>query len=83
MHAVAPCVQARSVIVDMECGVIHDMLKGPLGDVLDTQVCGECFVHVSLTNGLGGLRGVGSTHWLKDAGDGVWREANECHTCGY
>eukprot|EP00955_Chlamydomonas_euryale_P066208 359474-Chlamydomonas_euryale.AAC.2 len=21
----------------MECGVIHDMLSGPLGDVLDTQ----------------------------------------------
>jgi tubulin epsilon len=29
--------KARSVIVDMECGVIHDMLKGPLGDVLDQQ----------------------------------------------
>mmetsp|Transcript_11073 Transcript_11073/g.19222 ORF Transcript_11073/g.19222 Transcript_11073/m.19222 type:complete len:473 (-) Transcript_11073:121-1539(-) len=29
--------KARSVIVDMECGVIHDMLAGPLGDVLDTQ----------------------------------------------
>ncbi|KAL6763988.1 epsilon tubulin [Haematococcus lacustris] len=29
--------KARSVIVDMECGVINEMLKGPLGDVLDTQ----------------------------------------------
>ena len=30
--------KARSVIVDMECGVINEMLKGPLGDVLDTQM---------------------------------------------
>ncbi|KAF5842818.1 Tubulin/FtsZ family, GTPase domain-containing protein [Dunaliella salina] len=29
--------KARSVVVDMECGVINEMLKGPLGDVLDTQ----------------------------------------------
>ncbi|MEW5303364.1 MAG: hypothetical protein WDW38_001690 [Sanguina aurantia] len=29
--------KARSVIVDMECGVINEMLKGPLGDVLDTS----------------------------------------------
>ncbi|GFH22414.1 uncharacterized protein HaLaN_19877, partial [Haematococcus lacustris] len=32
-----PTANARSVIVDMECGVINEMLKGPLGDVLDTQ----------------------------------------------
>ncbi|GFR41169.1 hypothetical protein Agub_g1835 [Astrephomene gubernaculifera] len=29
--------KARSVIVDMECGVINEMLKGPLGEVLDTR----------------------------------------------
>ena len=29
--------KARSVIVDMECGVINEMLKGPLGDVLDNN----------------------------------------------
>lgn len=30
--------KARSVIVDMEEGVINNMLKGPLGDILDTQL---------------------------------------------
>lgn len=32
------CLKARSVIVDMEEGVINEMLKGPLGEVLDNQL---------------------------------------------
>eukprot|EP00658_Telonema_sp_P-2_P023443 TRINITY_DN19396_c0_g1_i12.p1 TRINITY_DN19396_c0_g1~~TRINITY_DN19396_c0_g1_i12.p1 ORF type:complete len:152 (+),score=40.65 TRINITY_DN19396_c0_g1_i12:136-591(+) len=31
------CLKARAVVVDMECGVVNEMMSGPLGELFDSR----------------------------------------------